>query len=138
MKKINCVVYFDPLGDFDWEKKPCEDTWKVWTRKYPDSAKQVTWTFTDTEARLCELIPGAAFVFFDYGGLGNAGHESLIASFAREMERQIIEHPSTEFILLCTMGQHWYEEDYAEEHPNLHFEDVIWADLFDKYLGGLA
>jgi hypothetical protein len=36
------------------------------------------------------------------------------------------------------MGKYWYENDYAEEYPNLHFEEVDWHGLFDKYLGGIG
>jgi hypothetical protein len=76
-------------------------------------------------------------VFFDYGGLCGAGHESLGFSFARELEKSIMDRPSIEFILLCTMGKHWYEDHYEKEYPNLHMEDVDWHNLFDKYLGGI-
>jgi hypothetical protein len=137
MKNVSCVVYFDLLGDFDAEKKVCEDCWKVWSRGHPGIAGQIKWTFTDDPERLCELIPGADFVFFDYGGLSTAGHESLGSSFAREIERHIIERPSVEFILLCTMGKHWYEDDYQAEHVNLHFEEQHWSGLFDKYIGDM-
>jgi hypothetical protein len=137
MKTISCIVHFDALGDFDSEKQDCEACWKVWLAKRKDTAKSVRWTFTDNPSQLFKLIPGSDFVFIDYGGLGAAGHESLGRSFARELEKHIVEHPSIEFILLCTMGKFWYEADYAEEHPNLHFEDRYWRCIFDKYFGGV-
>jgi hypothetical protein len=136
MKNISCIVYFDPLGDFTWEKASCENCWKVWSLKHPDIAKQVTWTFTDDMTQLFGSIPGADFVFFDYGGLSQTGHESLGMSFARSLEKYVTDFLSVEFILLCTMGALWYEDDYLGEHPNLHFEDVNWHALFDKFLGG--
>jgi hypothetical protein len=138
MRSISCVVFFDLLGEPEAEEKVCRDCWKVWQREHPKTAHSVRWTFTDNPQRLDELIPGSDFVFFDYGGLSGAGHESLGMSFARELEKHIVEHPSVEFILLCTMGKHWYEDDYTEEHPNLHFEEVDWYSIFDKYIGGVS
>jgi hypothetical protein len=137
MRNIGCIVFFDLLGEPEAEEKVCRSCWKLWRRKNPETAQNVRWTFTNNPQRLDELIPGADFVFFDYGGLSGAGHESLGMSFARELEKQIVEHPSVEFILLCTMGKYWYENDYAEEHPNLHFEEVDWHNLFDTYIGGI-
>jgi hypothetical protein len=134
MKNINCVVFFDSLGDFGDEKKVCEDCWKVWSLEHPETAKTIQWKFTNNPTQLYEFIPGANFVFFDYGGLGEMGHQSLATSFARYLEKYIIEYPSIEFILLCTMGRYWYEEDYKEEYVNLHFEEVDWHNIFDKYM----
>jgi hypothetical protein len=136
MKSVSCIVFFDLLGDTVHEKERCNHCWKVWSREHPGIAKQVTWTFTDDPVMLHECIPTADFVFFDYGGLCMPGHESLGLSFARELEKHVIDRPSVEFILLCTMGKDWYKEDYTEEYPNLHFEDVDWYALFDKYVGG--
>jgi hypothetical protein len=136
MKNISCIVFFDPLGEPEAEEKVCRDCWKVWQKEHPEIAGNVMWTFTSDAQSLLGVIPSADFVFFDYGGMCGAGHESLGMSFARELERCVTDYPSTEFILLCTMGKHWYEDDYAEEHPNLHLEEVDWHDLFDKYLGG--
>jgi hypothetical protein len=137
MKSISCVVFFDLLGEPEAEEKVCRDCWKVWQSKHPDIARNVLWTFVFDTQSLVETIPFADFVFFDYGGLCDAGHESLGFSFARELERHIIDRPSVEFILLCTMGKYWYEDHYEREYPNLRMEDVHWHDLFDKYLGGM-
>jgi hypothetical protein len=137
MKNVSCIVFFDPLGDFVWEKASCEDCWKVWLHENQEFTCAVTWKFTDSLVELKKLIPGADFVFFDYGGLCLMGHESLGFSFARELEKSIIDRPSVEFILLCTMGKYWYEDHYEKEYPNLHMEDVDWHNLFDKYLGGI-
>jgi hypothetical protein len=135
MRSISCVVFFDLLGEPEAEEKICRKHWASWQREYPVTARNVRWTFTDDPRRLIELIPGADFVFFDYGGLSGAGHQSLGVSFARELEKHIVECPSVEFILLCTMGKHWYEDDYTEEHPNLHFEDVNRHKIFSTYIG---
>jgi hypothetical protein len=137
MKNISCVVFFDLLGDPEAEEKLCRDCWKVWQNKHPEIAGNVIWTFTSDAQALFGVIPSADFVFFDYGGLGGAGHESLGMSFARELEKRITDCPSTEFILLCTMSKYWYEDDYTEEHPNLHLEERDWYDLFDRYIGGM-
>jgi hypothetical protein len=137
MKSISCIVFFDLLGEPEAEEKVCQDCWKVWQSKHPETAQNVSWTFVSDAQSLFEGIPSANFVFFDYGGLCLAGHESLGFSFARELEKSIIDRPSVEFILLCTMGKHWYEDHYGKEYPNLHMEDADWRSLFDKYLGGL-
>jgi hypothetical protein len=136
MKNISCIVFFDLLGDPESEEKVCRDCWKVWQREHPEAARNVLWTFVSDNRSLFGAIPSAGFVFFDYGGLGGAGHESLGMSFARELEKYIIDRPSVEFILLCTMGKYWYEDDYREEHPNLHFEEMDWCNIFDSYIGG--
>jgi hypothetical protein len=137
MKNISCIVFFDLLGEPEAEEKVCRSCWEVWQKKHPEIAKHVLWTFTSNAQSLFGAIPSADFVFFDYGGLSGAGHESLGMSFARELEKYIVDRPSVEFILLCTMGKYWYEEDYAEEYPNLHLEDRDWHDLFDRYIGGI-
>jgi hypothetical protein len=134
MKKVQCAVYFDPCGEVEEEIKLCEDCWKVWARQHDGMDEQVSWRFVEDPVSLEELIPFADFVFFDYGGLCLPGHESLGFSFARELEKQIVEHPSVEFILLCTMGTCWYDGHYESEHVNLHLEDVDWHELFDKYI----
>lgn len=134
---ITCVVYYDPVSDFRSEKESYNHSWNVWSRKYPGIAKRVRWIFTNDQTRLHELIPGVDLVFFDYGGLLMSGYEQSGMWFARELEKHIIERPSIEFVLLCTMGKHWYEDNYIEAHPNLHFEEVYWEDLFNKYLGGI-
>jgi hypothetical protein len=134
MKDKYCLVHFDALGDVEAETKVCCDCWKVWKEQNPEAAKGVSWEIVDNIQQLLEKIPLADFIFFDYGGLSGAGHQSLGESFAREMEKVIEEHPSKEFILLCTMGKSWYEADYSCEHSNLHFEDRGWCSLFDKYL----
>jgi hypothetical protein len=135
MGRINCVAYFDLLGEVWEEKEMCEQCWKVWSSGHPGIADRVRWVLTDDPKVLYDRIPGADFVFFDYGGLVMPGHESAGLSFARELEKQVVERPSVEFILLCTMGTHWYRDHYTDEHPNLHFEDTLWSDLFDRYLG---
>jgi hypothetical protein len=138
VKKIKCVVFFDVLGEFKREKRTCLDCWNVWARKYPHTAEHVVWQFTDNQTRLLdELIPGADFVFFDYGGLCMPGHADLGLSFARELEKQVVDHPTIEFILLCTMRKEWYEDNYLDQHVNLYFEDVDWFYLFSAYLGGI-
>jgi hypothetical protein len=136
MKSVNCIVFFDLLGEPEAEKKVCLDCWKVWQNEHPEAARNVLWTFVSDIGSLLEAIPSADFVFFDYGGLCGAGHESLGFSFARELEKRIIDYPSVEFILLCAMGRYWYVAHYEKEYPNLHMEDVDWHSLFDKYLGG--
>jgi hypothetical protein len=136
MKNINCVVHFDLLGEFDHEKECCEHCWEVWSSDHPELTKQVAWTFVDNTASLHERIPGADFVFVDYGGLAMPGHERLGMSFARALEKCVIEHPSIEFIILCTMGKEWYGSDFTEDHINLYFENRDWFALFDRYLGG--
>jgi hypothetical protein len=134
---VICVVYFDSLSDFSQDEKLHGQCWEVWSRKYPGIAKRVRWTITDNLRRFHELIPGTDYVFFDYGGLLMLGHEMFGLSFARELEKHIVDRPSIDFITLCTMGKDWYEDDFFEEHPNLHFEEPLWHDLFDKYLGDI-
>jgi hypothetical protein len=137
MKSVSCIVFFDLLGEPEAEEELCRDCWKAWQSEHPEAARNVLWTFTSDNQSLLGNIPAADFVFFDYGGLCGPGHESLGFSFARELEKSIIDRPSVEFILLCTMGKHWYEDHYEKEYPNLHFEDRAWCDLFNKYLGGI-
>jgi hypothetical protein len=137
MKSVSCIVFFDLFGELETEEKVCRDCWKVWQSKHPETARNIEWTFALDIPPLLEKIPSADFVFFDYGGLCIAGHESLGFSFARELEKRVINYPSVEFILLCTMGKYWYEDHYEKEYPNLHMEDADWHSLFDKYLGGI-
>jgi hypothetical protein len=136
MKSINCLVYFDLLGDTEQEDKLLRYCWNVWQRKHPHLARDIHWSVVIDIDTMLEQIQFNDFIFFDYGGLGGVGHQSLAGSFARTVEEAIEEHPSKEFILLCTMDKSYYEDDYLGEHPNLHFEDVDWFALFDKFLGG--
>jgi hypothetical protein len=134
MKSINCTVYFDPLGDFNEERKLLQQCWKVWRLKHPDFTGYVEWKITDDHLELLRLIRFADIVFFDYGGLCLPGHEGMGLSFARELEKTVDQNPSKEFILLCTLLKCYYEDHYEQEYANLHFEEVLWHDLFDKYI----
>jgi len=107
------LVYVDVLGSKEEIPKYTE-----YIDKYKIKAK-----VTDDPNEYMQSAYKYTHIFLDYGGLDMPGN-SLFTSHCREVDRVITEYPNVTFVVISSMGRHWFERDMNNlDEPNVIFMD---------------